>query len=313
MLACCCMIRTSASAEQFPSRVVKFPVPQAAGGATDVFARKLAQMLSERWGQPIIVENRAGAAGVLGTDVVAKSAADGYTLLVTYAGSQAVNPSLYPNLVDSVKDFQPIATLARTPFLLVVNPKLPAKDLREFIALARQKPGILTFASSGIGSVNHLLGEMLKVQAGINILHVPYRGVAPAIADVIARHVDSAFSSVPSVLGSIGGGQVRALAVSSAKRVAVAPGVATIAESGFPGFDVNPWWGILAPARTDTAVVRRINADVNELLQDKDLIDFLATQGAEPFATSPEGFLAILKSDVEKWAKVIKAADVKLN
>ena len=313
MLACCCMIRTSASAEQFPSRVVKFLVPQAAGGATDVFARKLAQMLSERWGQPIIVENRAGAAGVLGTDVVAKSAADGYTLLVTYAGSQAVNPSLYPNLVDSVKDFQPIATLARTPFLLVVNPKLPAKDLREFIALARQKPGILTFASSGIGSVNHLLGEMLKVQAGINILHVPYRGVAPAIADVIARHVDSAFSSVPSVLGSIGGGQVRALAVSSAKRVAVAPGVATIAESGFPGFDVNPWWGILAPARTDTAVVRRINADVNELLQDKDLIDFLATQGAEPFATSPEGFLAILKSDVEKWAKVIKAADVKLN
>jgi tripartite-type tricarboxylate transporter receptor subunit TctC len=233
---------------------------------------------------------------------------------VTYAGSQAVNPSLYPNLpFDSVKDFQPIATLARTPFLLVVNPKLPAKDLREFIALARQKPGILTFASSGIGSVNHLLGEMLKVQAGINILHVPYRGVAPAIADVIARHVDSAFSSVPSVLGSIGGGQVRALAVSSAKRVAVAPGVATIAESGFPGFDVNPWWGILAPARTDTAVVRRINADVNELLQDKDLIDFLATQGAEPFATSPEGFLAILKSDVEKWAKVIKAADVKLN
>ena len=313
MLACCCMIRTSASAEQFPSRVVKFLVPQAAGGATDVFARKLAQMLSERWGQPIIVENRAGAAGVLGTDVVAKSAADGYTLLVTYAGSQAVNPSLYPNLVDSVKDFQPIATLARTPFLLVVNPKLPAKDLREFIALARQKPGILTFASSGIGSVNHLLGEMLKVQAGINILHVPYRGVAPAIADVIARHVDSAFSSVPSVLGSIGGGQVRALAVSSAKRVAVAPGVATIAESGFPGFDVNPWWGILAPARTDTAVVRMINADVNELLQDKDLIDFLATQGAEPFATSPEGFLAILKSDVEKWAKVIKAADVKLN
>ena len=314
MLACCCTIHTSTSAEQFPSRVVKFLVPQAAGGATDVFARKLTQMLSERWGQPIIVENHAGAAGVLGTDVVAKSAADGYTLLVTYAGSQAVNPSLYPNLpFDSVTDFQPIATLARTPFLLVVNPKLPAKDLREFIALARQKPGILTFASSGIGSVNHLLGEMLKVQAGINILHVPYRGVAPAIADVIARHVDSAFSSVPSVLGNIGGGQVRALAVSSAKRVAVAPDVPTIAESGFPGFDVNPWWGILAPARTDTAVVRRINRDVNELLQDKDLIDFLATQGAEPFATSPEEFLAILKSDVEKWAKVIKAADVKLN
>jgi tripartite-type tricarboxylate transporter receptor subunit TctC len=309
MLTCCCMIHTSTSAEQFPSRVVKFLVPQAAGGATDVFARKLAQMLSERWGQPIIVENRAGAAGVLGTDAVAKSAADGYTLLVTYAGSQAVNPSLYPNLpFDSVTDFQPIATLARTPFLLVVNPKIPAKDLREFIALARQKPGILTFASSGIGSVNHLLGEMLKVQAGINILHVPYRGVAPAIADVIARHVDSAFSSVPSVLGNIGGGQVRALAVSSAKRVAVAPDVPTIAESGFPGFQATSWWGLMAPAGTAQPILDRIAAEIARADNDPAMLAQFAKFGIDPLRSTPGEFAALVAGDIALWGKAVKIA-----
>jgi tripartite-type tricarboxylate transporter receptor subunit TctC len=314
VMACCGALAPAANAQQFPNKVVKFLVPQAPGGATDVFARKMAQLLSERWGQPVIVENRAGAAGVLGTDVVAKSAADGYTLLVTYSGSQAVNPSLYPNLpFDSVKDFQTVATLANTPFFLIANPRLPAKDLREFIELARKKPDVYTFASSGIGSVNHLLGEMVKVQAGVKILHVPYRGVAAAIADVIAGHVDTAFSSVPSVLSIIRGGQVRALAVSSAKRVAVAPDVPTIAESGFPGFDVNPWWGILAPAGTDMAIVSKINADVGEILRTKDMVEFLAKQGAEPYITSPDEFSAVLKSDVDTWAKVIKAADVKLN
>jgi tripartite-type tricarboxylate transporter receptor subunit TctC len=270
--------------------------------------------LSERWGQPVIVENRAGAAGVIGTNDVAKSSPDGYTLLVTYAGSQAINPSLYQNLpFDSVKDFQPVATLASTPFYLIANSKLPAEDLREFIALANKQPDIYTFASSGIGSVNHLLGEMLKTEAGIKIRHVPYRGVAAAISDVIAGQVDTAFSSVPSVLGVIRSGQVRALAVSSAKRVAVTPDIPTIAESDLPGFDVNPWWGILAPAGTDMAIVRKINSDVGEILRTKEVIEFLAKQGAEPFITTPDEFLAILKVDVTKWAKVVKAANVKLN
>ncbi len=314
LFICCSTFIASASAQQYPTRVVKLLVPQAPGGATDVFARKIAQLLSERWGQPVIVENRAGAAGVLGTDNVAKAAPDGYTLLVTYAGSQAVNPSLYPNLpFDSVKDFQTVATIASTPFILIAHPKLPAKELRDFVALAREKPGVYTFASSGIGSVNQLLGEMLKMEAGIKILHVPYRGVAAAITDVVAGHVDTAFSSVPSVLEFIRGGQVRALAVSSAKRIAVAPDIPTIAESGFPGFDVNPWWGILAPAGTDMAIVGKINADVGAILRTKEMIDFLAQQGAEPFITTPEEFLTILKSDVATWARVIKAADVKLN
>jgi tripartite-type tricarboxylate transporter receptor subunit TctC len=303
-----------ATAQPFPAKLVRFVVPQAPGGATDVFARKIGQVLSERWGQPIIIENRAGAGGVLGTDAVAKSAPDGYTLLVTYAGSQAINPSLYPKIpFDSVGDFQTVATLAVTPFILIVNPKLPAQNLAEFIALAKAKPGTLTYASSGNGSVNHLLGEMLKAETGISMLHVPYRGVAPAITDVIGGQVDAAFSSVPSVLQMIRGGNVRALAVSSARRIATAPEIPTMAESGLPGFDVNPWWGILAPAGTDMAIVRKINTDVADILRTKEMIDFLATQGAEPLITSPEQFLGILQDDLVRWAKVVKNAGVTIN
>ena len=305
---------TGAAAQPYPSRIVKLIVPQTPGGATDVFARKIGQLLSEKWGQPVVIENRAGAGGVVGTEVVAKSAPDGYTLLVTYAGSQAINPSLYSKIpFDSVKDFQTIATLASTPFVLIVSPKLPAKDLAEYVALARARPDALTYASSGNGSVNHLLGEMLKAEAGIKMLHVPYRGVAPAITDVIGGQVDSAFSSVPSVLQMVQTDKVRALAISSAKRVAAAPEIPTIAESGFPGFDVNPWWGILAPAGIDVTIVRKINEDVANILRTKEMIDFLAAQGAEPLMTSPEEFLKILEADVVTWAKVVKSAGVTLN
>ena len=305
---------TPAAAQPYPSRIVKLIVPQTPGGATDVFARKIGQLLSEKWGQPVVIENRAGAGGVVGTDVVAKSAPDGYTLLVTYAGSQAINPSLYPKIpFDSVKDFQTIATLASTPFVLIVHPKLPAKNLAEYVALARARPDTLTYASSGNGSVNHLLGEMLKTEAGIKMLHVPYRGVAPAITDVIGGQVDSAFSSMLSVLQMVQTDKVRALAISSAKRVAAAPEIPTIAESGFPGFDVNPWWGILAPAGIDVTIVRKINKDVANILGTKEMIDFIAAQGAEPLITSPEAFLKILEADVVKWAKVVESAGVTLN
>jgi tripartite-type tricarboxylate transporter receptor subunit TctC len=304
---------TPAVADPFPSRIVKLVVPQTPGGATDVFARKIGQLLSEHWGQPVIVENRAGAGGVIGTEVVAKSPPDGHTLLVTYAGSQAINASLYSKIpFDSVKDFQTVATLAVTPFILIVSPKLPAKDMAEFIALARAKPEALTYASSGNGSVNHLIGEMIKAETGIKILHVPYRGVAPAITDVVGGQVDSAFSSVPSVLQMVRSGNVRALAVSSAQRVAAAPEIPTIAESGLPGFDVNPWWGILAPAGTDMEIVRKINNDVGIILRTKAMVDFLAAQGAEPLISSPEQFLTLLEADVEKWAKVVKTAGVTL-
>jgi tripartite-type tricarboxylate transporter receptor subunit TctC len=308
------IISIHAAAQDYPSRVVRFIVPQTPGGATDVFARAVGQRLSERWGRNVVVENRGGAAGTLGTDVVAKSAADGYTLLVTYAGSQAVNQSLYPKLpFDSVKDFQTVATLAVTPFFLIVNNNVPAKNLRELIALARRKPDLLIYASSGNGSINHLLAEMLKIEAGIRMLHVPYKGIVPAITDVIAGQVDVAFTSVPSVIQHVSSGRVHALAVSSARRVAIAPAVPTIAESGLRGFDVNPWWGILAPAGTDMRIVRKINADVADILKVKEMQEFFKAQGAEALVTAPEEFQKMLVADVEKWAKVVKASNARID
>src|SRR3954468_12340771 len=291
-------------AQDFPSRLVHLVVPQAAGGGTDTFARALGQKLAERWGQPVVIENRAGAGGVVGTDFVAKAAPDGYTLLVTYEGSQAINQSLYEKLpFDSLKDFVPIATIAVTPFILIVGPKAQATTLKDFIAFARANPDRLSYASAGNGSVNHLLGEMLKSEAGIRLVHVPYKGASAAIADVIGGHVDAAFASVPSVISSVQSNVVRALAVSSAKRIAIAPDVPTIAESGFDKFDVDPWWGILAPAGLSDAVARKISADVNEILKTPEMVEVLAKQGATPFISTPQAFRDLLAQDIDKWRK----------
>jgi tripartite-type tricarboxylate transporter receptor subunit TctC len=304
----------SAQAQDYPSRLVHLVVPQAAGGGTDTFARALGQKLSERWGQPVVIENRAGAGGVVGTDFVAKSAADGYTLLVTYEGSQAINQSLYEKLpFDSLKDFVPIATIAVTPFILIVGPKAEAKTLREFIAFARANPDKMSYGSAGNGSVNHLLGEMLKSEADIRLVHVPYKGASAAIGDVIGGHVDAAFASVPSVISSVQGNVVRALAVSSVKRIAIAPEIPTIAESGFEKFDVNPWWGLLAPAGLSDALARKISADVNEILKTPEMVDVLAKQGATPFISTPEAFRDLLARDIEKWRKVVKASGATIN
>lgn len=308
------VIAQPAIAQDYPVKPVRFVVPQVPGGATDVFARAMGQRLSDRWGRNVLVENRFGAGGNLGTELVAKSTADGYTMLVTYAGSQAVNQSLYPKLsFDSVKDFQTVATIAVTPFSLIVNNSVPAKSLKELIALARGKPDLLSYASSGNGSVNHLLGEMIKVDAGIQMRHIPYKGVAPAITDVMAGQVDLAFTSVPSVIQHIASGRVRVIAVTSARRVAVAPAVPTVAESGVPGFDVNPWWGILAPAGTDIRIVRKVNADANDILRTKEMVEFLKAQGADALITTPEEFHKLLVADVSKWAKVVKASGARID
>ena len=314
VLAAVALPAAAQDAANYPAKPVRFVVPQVPGGATDVFGRAMAQRLSERWGRNVFVENRFGAGGNLGTDVVAKSPADGYTLLVTYAGSQAVNQSLYPKLAfDAVKDFQTVTTIAVTPFLLIVNNSVPAKTLPELLALARTKPGLMAYASSGNGSVNHLLGEMVKMETGVRMLHIPYKGVAPAITDVIAGQVDIAFTSIPSVIQFVSSGRVRALAVSSAQRVSIAPTVPTMAESGIRGFDVNPWWGILAPAGTDMRIVRKVNADTADILKTKELQDFLKTQGADTLVTTPEEFQKLLVSDVAKWAKVVKASGARID
>jgi tripartite-type tricarboxylate transporter receptor subunit TctC len=305
---------SSAQAQDYPSRLVRIVVPQTAGGGTDTFARAIGQKLSERWGQTVVIENKAGAGGVVGTDFVAKSVPDGYTLLVTYEGSQAINQSLYEKLpFDSLKDFYPIATVAVTPFLLIVGPRVEAKTLGEFIAFAKANPDKMTYGSAGNGSVNHLLGEMLKTEADIKLVHVPYKGAPAAIGDVMGGHIDAAFASMPSVISSVQSGVVRALAVSSAKRVAIAPDVPSIAEAGLADFDVNPWWGILAPAGLDPAIAKKIATDVAEILKTPDMIEVLAKQGATPLISSSDAFRDLLARDIEKWRKVVKASGATVN
>jgi tripartite-type tricarboxylate transporter receptor subunit TctC len=305
---------SSAQAQDYPSKLVRIVVPQAAGGGTDTFARAIGQKLSERWGQSVVIENRPGAGGVVGTDFVAKAAPDGYTLLVTYEGSQAINQSLYEKLpFDSLRDFYPIATIAATPFLLIVGPRAQAKTLAEFISFARANPDKLTYGSAGNGSVNHLIGEMLKTEADIRVVHIPYKGAPAAIADVMGGHIDAAFASMPSVISSVQSNVVRALAVSSAKRVAVAPDIPTIAEAGFEKFDVNPWWGILAPAGMSPSIAQKISADIADILKTPEMEEVLAKQGATPLINSPEAFRDLLARDIEKWKKVVKASGATIN
>ena len=301
-------------AQSYPSKPVKLVVPQAVGGATDVFARHLAQKLTLAWSQPVVVENRVGAAGVLGTDFVAKSPTDGHTLLFTYAGSQAVNPSLYPKIpFDSVNDFVPITPVATTAFFLVVGANSPVQNFRDLLALAKAQPGKVTYATSGNGSINHLLSESLNVEVGIKTVHVPYKAIAAAMTDVIGGQVDTAFAAVPSALQLIKGGKLRAIGVSSAKRNSSMPDVPTIAEMGYPQFSVSPWWGLLAPAGTPKAIIDKIHADVVKIVQTSEGISFFREQGSEVFTTSPEEFRKILEADVVHWAKVVKSFGAKLD
>jgi tripartite-type tricarboxylate transporter receptor subunit TctC len=311
---CAASLALPAAAQSWPTKAVKIVVPQAPGGATDVFARYLGQKLSAKWGQAVVIENKAGAAGVVGTDAVAKSPPDGYTLLFTYAGSQAVNQSLYAKIpFDSVKDFQPIATVATIPFILVVGPNSPYKTFRELIAAAKAKPGSVTYATSGSGSINHLLSESLKVEAGIDMVHVPYKAISAAMTDVMGGQVDNAFAAVPSAIQLVRGGKLRALAVSSARRNSSAPELPTIAEMGYPSFDVSPWWGYLAPAGTPRAIVDKVNADIAEILKAPEVQAFFKDQGAEPLVNTPDSFLKLLEEDVKKWAKVVKSSGARVD
>jgi tripartite-type tricarboxylate transporter receptor subunit TctC len=303
-----------ASAQGFPSKQVRIIVPQAPGGASDALSRIIAAKLGEKWGQQVIVENRAGAGGNIGTAEAAKAPADGHTLLLGYIGTHAINPSLYHNLAwDPVRDFVPVATLAAVPFVVVVNPSLAANSTQELIAGAKAAGGKLTYSSAGNGSVNHLLGEMFDSAAGVKMTHVPYKGAGPALADLIGGQVQVSFTSMPSVIGHIKGGKLRAIAVTSRARSETLPELPTLAESGLPGFDVNPWFGLLAPAATPAAIVSQLNREINDLLASPDLRARFSGQGAVPLATSPAEFAALLKRDIEKWAKVVKDSGAKID
>ena len=300
--------------DRWPSRPLRLISTSVAGGNIDVMCRIIAEKLSLRLGQPVVVDNRPGAATVLGTAEAAKAPPDGYTFLVTYEGSQAINQSLYAKIpYDSIRDFQPVATLAVTPFFLIAGPRTPARSLNELIAIARAKPDTINYASSGSGSINHLLAEMLKTEAGIEMTHVPYKAIAAAMTDVMGGQVDVAFASVPSVIQLVRAGRLRALAVSSARRNASAPDVPTIAESGYPAFDVNPWWGILAPAGTPRDIVDKVNADVAAVLKDPEVLSTFAKQGAEAFVTTPKQFEEMLEGNVRKWAKVVKSSGARVD
>ena len=314
IVAVCALHVPTALAQGYPNKLVRIVVPQAPGGASDALARIIAQRLSERWKQPVVVENKAGAGGVIGTESVAKSAPDGYTLLLAYDGTHAVNASLYKSLpFDPIKDFTPVATLANVPFLLAVNASSKASDMKQFIELAKVAPGKVTYGSAGNGSVNHLLGAMFGKRAGVELVHVPYKGAAPAITDLIGGSVDAVFSSIPSLVGHIQSGRVRALAVTSSRRSAALPNVPTITESGLAGFAVAPWFGLLAPAGTPADVVAKVSEDVAALLATKDVIDAFSAQGAEPFRTTPSEFAAILRGDIDKWAVVVRESGAKVD
>jgi tripartite-type tricarboxylate transporter receptor subunit TctC len=307
-------IAFGAAAQSYPTRSIRLVVPFPAGGTTDILARAVSQKLTEAFGQSVVVDNRPGAAGNIGSDLVAKSTPDGYTLLMGTVGTHAINPSLYSNMpYDHIKDFVPVVLVAGVPNVLVVNPALPVNSVADLIKLAKAKPGTINFASSGSGTSIHLSGELFKTMAGVDMTHVPYKGSSPALTDLIGGQVQIMFDNLPSSLAQIKAGKLRAVAVTSLKRAPALPDVPTINESGLPGFEASSWFGVLAPAGTPAPIVARINAEVNKWLQSADAREKLLSQGAEAAGGTPEQFATYIRVETEKWAKVVKASGAKVD
>ncbi len=307
-------IAGSAAAQQaYPSKPIRFIVPFPPGGSTDPLARMAAQKMTEAWGQQVIVDNRPGGNTIIGTEAVAKAAPDGYTILL--AGIPLVTGiSLYPNIpYDATKDFAPVATIARSEFVLVVHPSLPANNLQEFIALAKSKPGELDYGSSGTGGSLHLAGELFNVIAGVKLQHIPYKGSGPLISDLIGGQVGLSFQTPIATIAHIRSGRLKAIAVTGAARSSALPQIATFTEAGLPGFDVNIWYGIVAPAGTPRTIVDKMSTEVARSLAMPDVRKYLSNQGMEPFISTPEQVAALIKADIAKYAKIIKAANIKID
>ncbi|RRH87682.1 tripartite tricarboxylate transporter substrate binding protein [Variovorax beijingensis] len=298
-----------AAAQPYPSRPVTLVVPQAAGGTNDIVGRLVGQKIGELMSASVVVDNRPGAGGNIGTQLVAKGPKDGYSLLMTISSSQAINPALYKNPgFDPVKDFKPVGLIGAVPNVLLVNPSFPARDFNEFLKLARQKGANYQYASAGNGTLNHLLGEMLNSMAGISLQHVPYKGVAPALNDVLGGQLPIVFASLPSALSHIKAGKLRALAVSSEKRSPVLPEVPAIAEA-VPGYNGTLWIGLFAPAGVPADVLAKLQDATRKALAAKDLRDKLEQQGVEIAApTTPDQFSKLLQDDLAKWARIVKAS-----
>lgn len=298
---------------KFPDKPVKLVVGYAAGGATDVIARLVGVKLGEQLGQNFIVENRSGANSNVGAELVARAPADGYTLYV-FTIANTINASLYDKLgYDPQKDFEPVGLIAKVPNILVVNPKLPVRTLADYVRYAKEQPKGATFASSGSGSSIHLSGEMFKMASEGNMLHVPYRGSAPAVADLIGGQVDSMFDNAPSSMPHVQGGRLRAIAITSAKRSPLLPDVPTIAESGYPGFDVQSWFGLAAPAGTPKAIVDKLNAELNKAISHPDVRKRLTDLAATPEPGTPDQFRGFIAAETKRWHDVVKASGAKAN
>ncbi len=312
ILALGALVSHSAFAQAYPAKPIRLVVPFPPGGSTDIIARIVAQKLSERLGQQVVVENRGGAGGTIGAEAVAKAPPDGYTLVVGTTSTHAVAPSVYGKIgYDPVKDFAPISLIAVTPYLLVVNPSVDVKSLQDFVGYVKARPGKLNYASAGTGSTTHLAMEMLKSAAGLYIVHIPYNGNGPAGTAVIGGQVEILFGSLPAVLPHAKSGRVRPLAVGTPKRSPSLPNVPTVAESGFPGFDASLWLAIMAPAGTPAPIVDRLQKEIHAVIASPDTADALNKAGAEPITSTPAELAAAVKDGVEKYGKVVKQAGVK--
>jgi tripartite-type tricarboxylate transporter receptor subunit TctC len=292
-----------------PLRII---VPFTPGGSTDILARVLGPKLAQSLGQTVFIDNKPGAGGSLGAAEAAKAEPDGNTLLMGHIGTLAVNPSLYPRLAyDPVKSFAPVAYVARVPNVLVVNAASPFRSLKDLVDAARAKPGQLTYSSGGNGSAAHITFEALKLKARIFVSHIPYRGTAPSVTDVIGSQVDCTFTGAPAVIPHVRSGRLRALSVSSSKRLAALPDVPTMAESGYHGFEADQWYGLVAPAGPPADVVARLNAEINKALMLADVAQQLSVEGATPMPTTPQAFGDLIKREIPRWAEVVKAGNVK--
>jgi len=304
-----------AVAGDYPEKPIRFVVPYAAGGTTDLLSRAIAQKLSEALGQSVVPDNRPGAGGNVGAEIAAKSPPDGYTMLMAPVSPMAINVTLYGSKMtfNPEKDFAPVTLVAKVPLVVVVNPSVPAKNLLELIALAKSKPGQLNYGSAGNGSSNHLVGEMLKTAAGINMVHIPYRGGGPGMMALVAGQIDVLIGQVPTVTPMVNAGRLRALAVSGAQRSPALPDVPTMAEAGLPGFDATAWYSIVVPAGTPKPIISRLNAELVKILKSPDIRARLVSEGADVETSTPEELGAFVHAEIQKWSKAVRESGTKID
>lgn len=305
------MAATAAAQPIYPAKPIRIISPYPAGGTTDILSRMVGPKLTESWGQPVIIDNRPGGNTVIGSEAMVKSPPDGYTLL-SILTSHVIVPNLAPTPYDVIKDFAAVATIANTQLVMVVHPSIPAKTLQEVIALAKTKPAHLNYGSGGSGTVTHLAGEYFNIQAGVKTQHIPYKGSAQALTDVMGGQIHMYFSPPIVAIPHIKSGRLKAIALTGDVRLAALPGVPTTSEAGLKGFVVNIWYGLLAPAATPAPIVGKLNAEIAKVLAMPDIRERLLTQGMDPFISSPEQFAALIKSDLAKYTKIIKSANIKL-